>query len=247
MTGHIATLISDPAERERRRQANRDRVLRWLRLNTWSTADVLRQVAEQGSRQAIHTLLQGLSREGLVRKAVISGEFGPPVSIWGISAHGAAMAARENEPITARTFEPSKVNMATLGHSLDVQRLQLRAERAGWIWQPLVGEFSRSQAKYADALAIRPDRQKVAIEVERTVKTSKRYAEILVAHLAARKQGKWDWVYYLSPDQGVCERVRRVFGEIRHATWQQRRMNIGAAHLIPFRFDIYSGDWPKVP
>jgi len=184
-------------------------------------------------------------RDGLVRKSIISGEFGPSVLVWGITVHGAAMAARQNEPISARTFEPSKIKLATMSHSLDLQRLQLRAERSGWGWEPVSGEFSRSEAKYADAVAVRPDGQKVAVEVERTVKTCKRYAEILVAHLAARKEGKWDWVYYLSPEQGVRDRVERAFHEIRYATWQQRRMKIDAVHLKPFRFDTYGGGWPE--
>jgi len=243
VTGHIATLISDPAERKRRRQAKRDQVLRWLRLNTWSSADVLRQVAEQGSRQAAHTLLEGLCRDGLIRKGIIAAEFGSPVLIWGITAHGAAMAARENEPVAARTFEPSKVSASTLSHSLDVQLMQLKAERAGWKWQPIFGEFSRSEAKYADAVGMRPDGQKVAIELERTVKTVKRYAEILIAHLAARKDNKWEWIYYLSPDEVTCDRVRRAFQEISRARWRGRIIAIDDAHRAPFRFFSYNGNW----
>lgn len=153
------------------------------------------------------------------------------------------MAAREDEPISVRTFEPSKVKTATMGHSLDVQRLQLRANHAGWIWQPVFGEFSRSEAKYADAIAIRPDGQKVAVEVERTVKTGKRYAEILVAHLAARKEGKWNWIYYLSPDVAVRDRVRRCFGEIRKVKWKGQFITVSQAHLAPFKFFIYDDNW----
>jgi len=243
VSGYIATLIFDPAERAQRRHLKRDKVLRWLRLNTWSTADVLREVVEIGSRQAIHALLQGLCREGLIRKATISGEFGPPVLLWGITAHGAAMAARENEQIAVRTFEPSKVNMVTMGHNLDVQRLQLRAERASWTWEPAISEFSRSDAKYADAIAVRPDLQKVAIEVERTVKTIKRYAEILVAHLDARRRGKWDWIYYLSPNSSMRVRVERCFREIRVVTWKGRKVRVEGKHLEPFRFYTYEEEW----
>jgi len=153
------------------------------------------------------------------------------------------MAAREDESVSVRTFEPSKVKMATMGHSLDVQRLQFRANRAGWSWQPVFGEFSRSEAKYADAIAIRPDGQKVAMEVERTVKTGKRYAEILVAHLAARKEGKWNWIYYLSPDASVRDRVRRCFGEIRRVRWKGRFIAVTPAHLVPFKFFVYDDNW----
>jgi hypothetical protein len=163
--------------------------------------------------------------------------------IWGITAHGAATSARDGEPIAVRAFEPSKVSTTTLGHSLDVQLMQLRAERAGWKWQPSFGEFSRSEAKYADAVGTRPDGQKVAMEIERTVKTVKRYAEILAAHLAARKGGKWEWIYYLSPDDVVRNRVRRAFQEICRARWRGQIVEITDGHRAPFRFFSYNDDW----
>jgi len=243
VTGHAATLIHDPRERAVRRQAKQERVLRWLRGNTWSSADILREVARLGSRQAAHAMLKALAREGFIRAAVIAGEYGPTLQVWGITAHGAAMSAAPGEPIETRLFEPSKVNPATLAHTLDVQRLQLHADHAGWRWRPIAGEFARSEAKYADAIAIRPDGKTVAIEVERTVKTAKRYAEILVAHLAARKQGKWEWVYYLSPQEAVRDRVQRVFGEIRRATWRGQAIEITDAHRAPFKFFTYDEDW----
>ena len=81
MTGHTATLIHDPHERTARRQAKQERVLRWLRGNTWSTAEVLREVAGLGSRQAIHKVLNALASRGLIRCAAIACEYGPPVRL----------------------------------------------------------------------------------------------------------------------------------------------------------------------
>lgn len=243
MKGHPSTLVRDPAERERRRMHKREQVLRWLRLNTWSTADVLRQVVDLSSRQAVHSLLQGLCRDQLVRKATISGEFGPSVLVWGITAHGAAMAAKDDESISCRTFEPSKVRAATMGHDIDIQRLQLHAERAGWKWQVTNGEFARSEAKYADAVATRRDGIRVAIEVERTVKTSKRYAEILAAHLAARKEGKWEQIYYLCPDSNIRDRVQRSFKELERVKWRGELIILTPRHLAPFKFFAYDDHW----
>lgn len=243
MTGHVATLIGDPVERERRHQRKRDRILRFLRLNTWSTTDILREALELRSRQAAHDSLHKLRQEGLIREAWITVEHGMQIHLWGITAHGAAMSAEFDESLRIRLFEPSKIKLATLGHTLDLQRLQLRAEQAGWQWQPVVGEYARSEAKYADALAVQPGGVKVAIEVERTVKTIKRYTEILISHLAARKAGKWDWIYYLSPTASVRDRVQRAFSEIRRVNWHGQTVVITSAHLNPFKFYSYADDW----
>lgn len=243
MSGFTDTLIHDSAERARRQQTKQDKVLRWLRLNTWSTAAILMDVVGLGTRQAIHTTLTSMARQGLVRQAEIRRDFGPSVFIWGITPHGVAIAAAEGESIQAKTLEPSKVNPATLMHSIDVQRLQLTAEQAGWHWKPANGEFSRSEAKYADAIGLRPDAERVAIEVERTIKTVKRYAEILVSHLEARKQRKWEWIYYLSPDAVIRDRVRRAFQEISHARWRGQVIKITDAHRAPFKFYCYNEEW----
>jgi hypothetical protein len=128
-------------------------------------------------------------------------------------------------------------------HALDIQVLQLRAQNGGWQWQAIDGELSRSEAKYADAVALRPDGGRVALEVERTVKTAKRYAEILIAHLEARKQGKWDWIYYLSPNAVISNRVRRSYEEIRVALWRGKRINVTKAHLAPFKFYAFEDNW----
>jgi hypothetical protein len=243
MTGSVPTLLADPAARKKRQLEKRNLILRWLRCNTWSTSEVLREVVGLASRQAVSSTLGALVRDGMLRRAVIHNDYGAPVLVWGITAHGAAMAATPDECVNIRLFESSKVNPSTLAHTLDLQRAQFRSERAGWRWLTNTGEFSKSEAKYADAVAIRQDGQKIAIEIERTVKTAKRYAEILVAHLAARKEGKWEWIYYLSPDEAIRDRVKRLFMEIHHANWHGRSITITDTHRSPFVFYTYKDDW----
>lgn len=243
MNGHISTLITDPRERSARQLDKQNRVLRWLRINTWSTAEILREVAGLKSRQAASTTLSALARDGLVRVGTLAFEFGRPIQVWGITAHGAAMSAGPGEPIDIRLFEASKIKLATFGHALDLQKLQLRAIRAGWQWHPVVGDYEKSEAKYADAIAIRPNGDKVAIEVERTVKTVKRYSQILAAHLVARKDGKWDLIYYLSPSDAIRDRVQRAYLEIHRVRWHGQNIEITDVHRRPFVFYSYDDDW----
>lgn len=243
MRGHMATLLRDARERTARKHEKRERIIAFLRTNVFSTASVLGDVAEVRSRQAIHSTLRALNKEGLIRSAEVASDQGRRVLVWGITPHGAAMAARPGESIQTPTFEPSKVNVTTLDHTLDVQRIQLCATRAGWSWKQGFGEFARSSAKYADAVTTRSDGVKIAIEVERTVKTVKRYAEILVAHLEARKEGKWDLIYYISPDLVIRDRVQRAFREVHTAKWHGNKIAITDAHRAPFRFYVYGDSW----
>ena len=61
-------LISDPAERAQKSQEKRRALLRCLRDETWSVADVLAQVAGVASRQAIHKTLMQMEREELIKR-----------------------------------------------------------------------------------------------------------------------------------------------------------------------------------
>jgi len=238
-----STLINDPRIRGVRIEKKRLAVQAWLALHTWSTAEVLGLVMGIASRQAVHQTLAAMIRDGLMRRAEIQTSYGRAVLVFGFAPHGAAMSVSPGVPPT-KSLEPSKIRVTTMEHELDVQRLHLRAQRAGWKdWRLGDAEFSRSEAKYADAVGVRQDGQKVAIEVERTVKTIKRYGEILVAHLVARREGKWEWIYYLSPKAAVRDRVRAMFEAIHRATWRGQVIEITDAHRAPFQFFAYSDDW----
>jgi len=238
-----STLINDPRIRGVRIEMKRHAVQAWLSVHTWSTAEVLGQVMGITSRQAVHQTLAAMIRDGLMRRAEIQTSYGPARLVFGFTPHGAAMAVTPGVS-PAKSLEPSKIKVTTMEHELDIQRLHLRAQRAGWKdWQLGGAEFSRSEAKYADAIGVRQDGQKVAIEVERNVKTIKRYAEIFVAHLAARKDNKWEWIYYLSPNAAIRDRVRGVFAAIHRATWHGQVIEITDAHRAPFQFFAYSDDW----
>jgi len=238
-----STLINDPRIRGVRIEKKRQAVQAWLAVHTWSTAEVLGEVMGITSRQAVHQTLAAMIRDGLMRRAEVQTSYGRAVLVFGFTPHGAAMAVSPGVS-PAKSLEPSKINVNSIEHELDVQRLHLLAQRAGWkVWHLGGAEFSRSEAKYADAIGVRQDGQKVAIEVERTVKTIKRYGEILVAHLAARKEGKWEWIYYLSPSAAVRDRVWGMFAVIHRATWRGQVIEITDAHRAPFKFFAYSDDW----
>ena len=96
---------------------------------------------------------------------------------------------------------------------------------------------------YPDAVAVRPDHSRIAIEVERTIKAYDSYPGVLAAHLIARKNRKWDEIYYFSSDTNVSRQLEKIFSEISEANHLGEVLKINDAHRAPFRFLTYDDDW----
>lgn len=229
-------LISDPAERAAATTQKRRAVLRFLRDETWSVPDVLAQVAGITSRQGIHSTLKAMERDELVKyhSLPIAGRRDLPT--WGITPHGLAFSWDEAEEIEDRPrFEPSRLSLSRVPHQIDLQRARLAAEAAGWTdWQR--GErLGFSPPIRPDALATTPRGVRVAIEVERTIKTRQRYQQILGSHLEAIRAGHWLAVIYLTPE-GMASRLRRVVEAVPYILESGERKELNDSHRRRFKF-----------
>jgi len=229
-------LISDPKARAEATAQKRQAILHFLRDETWSTPDVLAQVASITSRQGIHTTLKAMERDDLVKyhSLPIAGRRDLP--LWGITPHGLAFAWDEAEEMEDRPrFEPSRLTLSRVPHQIDLQRARLTALAAGWTnWQR--GERLGFKVDCRpDALATSPKGVRVAIEVERTIKTRQRYQQIIAAHLAAITAGQWVGVYYLTPD-GMADRLQRVVEGVAWIVENGERIELNESHRRRFRF-----------
>lgn len=105
--------------------------------------------------------------------------------------------------------------------------------------------------KLPDAEAISPDGESVAIEVEREIKTDRRYEAVIGAYVSQIKGNqRWGRVDYLCPDASFAARLARVFGrlsQLRLEGKQGQETKKGAltqVHLDRFRF--YAAEcWPE--
>lgn len=218
-------------------------VLRFLQTEKWSHQDVLQRLLHLFSRQAIHKTLLKLESQGLIKRHTIECGFGPAMTVWGITPHGVMMSIQEGEAYSdIRAFEYSKLKSTQLNHTLDIQLARVKAQQAGWAeWQ--TAGFAKKGFKNPDAIALRPDGKRVAFEIERSLKSFRRYQDILVSHLAARKEGRWDEIFYLMPDASMKKRVKRIFSDIDSARYQKRNISINSAHKAPFKFFTLSESW----
>ena len=236
------------AQRQQTKEAKYKGVLTWLKHYTWTHMDVL-QVLLGLKRRTLQATLSRMERDGLIKGAMIQVSYARPIKLWGLTHHGLHHCSDPGEPLGPRAvFDPKKVAPSRLVHELDVQLVHVRAQRAGWkAWKPaaLIAEpLVAKGLTVPDAVAITATGETVALELERTLKSSKRYQEILVSYLQGRKLGLWQRVLYLSPDATTAARIERAFRSIKTARFQGEAFTVQPAHLAPFAFLSYDALFP---
>lgn len=228
MGAHM-NLLAAPADRRARSAQKVGAVLRFLRQEIWSSQDILGSVMGVESRTAAHKNLARMEDEGLLRRHKVEGLGGGAITLWGITSHGQALAFDPaTEAPVASYFEPNRVAEITIRHALDLQRLRMQGERAGWRdWTngDRLPELLKG-GKRPDAMATSPAGLKTAIEIERTIKTSKRYEQILASYLMALKSEQVHQVVWLSPTDDLALRLRAIVLGIRSVTIQKQRFAV---------------------
>ena len=233
-------LINSFKERCVRAQTKREKVLRFLRDETWSNLTNLAGVLGLSEPAAFKTLSK-LERDGFLLKHKVT-EL--RINLWGITPQGLAFAWSENEKMECRPyFEPGKLSILTIYHYLLTQRARLKAEAAGWTnWMP-GKRLIKNVKKRPDAVAKNPQGQTVAIELERSIKTLKRYEYIFAIYLQMIKRDEYVKVHYVCPDASFSPRLLRMFELIKSVPVAGERVPINEKHRA--KFPVYSLDnWP---
>lgn len=232
--------LLSPAQREQRIAEKRSRLLRFLRDEIYTTAPIAGQVMGIRSRQAIYTTLLRISRDGEIRSANL--DTGDRTILWGITPHGQACAYDpDTEAPADKIFEPGRVGKLVLNHTLDLQRIRLMVEAAGWVdWVAgdRMGKWKKGMSR-PDALVTHPNGNRVAIEVERTIKTRKRYASIIVERLRAVKEGHISRVVYTCPTIDQARRLKGLFEQIPWVPVNGQRVALTEKHRSAFTFTDY--------
>jgi DNA-binding MarR family transcriptional regulator len=217
--------------------------LRFLREEIWADIANLSELLQVKSTAATRTLIK-LVDTGVVRFHRLP-VMGGHLLLYGVTAHGQAMAAEAGEEIFDKVFMPSRVAPTYARHTLDIQMLRIRAERAGWTdWvnADRLEKWTAGQMR-PDAFATSPDRRRVAIECERTIKSPKRYIDILNGWLQAIRKGEVDHVVWVSPDLHIRDRLRQIVTNITHVQIAGQEVLIPRDRFINLFFLSYQ-EWP---
>lgn len=237
-------IIADARARMQRAQQKRQALLRFLREECYTTPHVAALVMGCGERAARQTV-QAMERAGLVRRHVVQlAHAAPPLVLVGITDHGQAMAFDPDagERVLDRTFEPGRYALATLAHTIDMQRLRVLAERGGAVRRWLPGDMlgaGRAHEKRPDAVLLTRRGVRVALEVERTLKSRKRYAAVLAGHIEAMRQGRWTYALWVSPSDAVSKRVRALVLSSSRVRVSGIDTPLTDSHRAHLRFCVY--------
>lgn len=240
-------LIKDPVQRAARVAEKRHAVLRFLRDELYTTPAVIAELLQCGSRATRQTIA-AMERDDLLKRHTVKVMPQlPPVVVVGITPHGQGLAFDPAAGETPRPhFEPSRVSMLTLQHTVDLQLLRLRSvyKWSKWINSDRL-QKTLPGVKKPDAICLTVGGQRTAIECERTIKSRQRYVGFIAGHLTAIRQKKWSRVIVAAPTADLAERLKTILAGVSVVDIQGERIKLDDAARAAFIVCTYA-DFPGV-
>lgn len=215
---------------ESRATEKRQRVLAFLASGeVFTSTRIVAALVNTGLRNS-QRLLNTMVRDGVLASERIDVLGG---TIYGVTPHGIALSSLDDP---GPHFEVGRCKALFVAHHIDCQVARLQAEAAGWRdWVPDRVLVGRGLKKIPDAISTTPSGAKVAIEIERTIKTPKRYSEILVSHLQQIKAGYYSHVIYISP-RNESHAVERAIRRVQTVRVGGESLRLTDAHFVRFLF-----------
>lgn len=236
------------AARMQRAADKRRRLLAFLRTEVYTTPSVAAQVMQLQRLASATRPLETMQKDGLIVCERVAHPRGGNISLVGITLDGQAQIAHQLEkPFIEKAYERGRVGLTTLDHRCDLQRLRLACARVKWRdWRypdraDAVTKTSHPPGELhrPDAIAVHPSGALVAIEVERTLKSTKRYRFILGRHLEAIARGDYEYVIYTSPDVSRAEALRSIVKNLGHVVVAGRDVPTVGDLFNPFHYCTY--------
>jgi hypothetical protein len=218
--------------------------LRFLREEIWTDYKNLGQLLGVNPAATYRTV-SSLAKTEIIRIERVP-IVGGTVVLIGITHHGQAIAANVGERVMDKVFIPGRVSATYFRHTLDIQLLRIKAERAGWTsWvnADRVEKWPEGQAR-PDAFVMDLRGRRIAVECERTIKSPKRYNQILNVWLQAIRRGDVQRVVWVSPSEMIRDRLRQLITSITHVEVNGQKVLIPKDRFENIEFLTYA-EWPK--
>lgn len=231
-------LITAYSERQTRHHEKIQRLLNFLKEETYSDFKTLMLLFGFRDHKSLYSLLSKVEGMGLIQKNVLVSRT-MKISLWGITSDGLAVVLTPDDTLFPARFEPSKITGWTLEHHLDNQTARIILEQkgaSGWVNGDRSTFLSHYKVSHRpDGLITLPSGNVIAIETERRLKTKARYQSIIASHLLARTQKDWIYVFYIVPDPQKKRGLELLFDSIRHVIVNHQHIPLESRHRKVFR------------
>lgn len=243
----MSNLLKSRTEISARVEAKRSRLVEWLKAEVYTDYQTAALVLGVTPATAYKALIAMEKKGHLDRHAV------GRASVWSVSLMGQIEYLGDSEdPLSV--FD-ARVSEITVQHTLAVQRARIAAEKAGGTDWQAERHIRREAAKAKEAGAASPwlkvpdgvitlGGQRVAVEVERSVKTPKRYQAIIAEYLQMRRAGTIGAVHYVCSSEKLAKGLHRIFNAIPSVNIRGTEVALKAEHYACFEFYEASA-WPK--
>lgn len=239
----MSNLINSKIEQSRSKAVKETLILSFLWEEGYSTAKILAPLLKM-TPNGIQRILRKMEAKELIKAHTVDFELSSwNLKIWGLTPAGTLLATPEDEKF--KFFEVSRVKPITMAHSLALQHIKVLAVSQGWVdWQSSSkmlknANMNRSTwLQVPDAVAMSPKGRKIAIELERTVKTPKRYIEILANYAEMLSSGIIAEVIYICPEN-ITKRLERLFHRIEKIIFRGKVIPVPEGLLKRFYFVTY--------
>ncbi|MGL4859492.1 MAG: MobC family replication-relaxation protein [Enterobacteriaceae bacterium] len=231
--------MSSYKERKDRHNKKIVQLLNFLKEETYSDFDTLKQLFGYQANPPLYRLLDKVEGMGLIQKHNFVSRLGS-LALWGITQDGIAIVLKPEDRIFPSRFEPSKLKGWSLDHHLDNQLAHLILEQKGatdWINGDRNTFLNQFKVKHRpDGLITLPNGKRIAVETERSLKTKARYQQIIASHLQARTENLWFFVFYIVPDEQKKRALVLLFDTIKQVIADSQHVTLEAKHRNVFRF-----------
>lgn len=221
-------------------ESRQKKILRFLIEENYSSLENLAQLINTPKSTISRIAKYLCDKDYLVRTNINIG-LARDISVYQPTNTGIMFAINDGENMPDLR-EVSKVNATTIYHDLQLQRIRLKLEKEGYSnfqssWQltKILRKRKEKAPKIPDYTCIDPDGNKVAIEYERTIKTTKRYREIIGQYMDIRDRGIIKKVMYFT-DDGFANKLKQLFDRIDYIYRGGKTEKLIKDHLSYFQF-----------
>lgn len=205
-------ITMSPAERQKRSGKNQEWILQFLAEEGFSCASLLAMLLQFKQTRSVYKILYRLEDKKLIRHKKVEGV----ERLYTLTPLGHSLVEGDCE--NYRSVSLNNIKLLSLPHKFAIQECKIAMLNNGVEWGDIKGKIKKYQARPDGMIWYQFDDEElrpIAIEVELTVKTKKRYKDILSTYFNPYNSGnKYDLVIYVVPTEIMKSRLERIFDDL---------------------------------